>query len=87
MESAAMGLLAGINMARLLHNMDPLVFSKKTMIGALSNYVANEPSTFRPMNANIGLLEGLESINKNIRKEQAFKNSTNEIKKILSTLV
>lgn len=87
MESAAMGLLAGINMARLLQNMDPLVFSKKTMIGALSNYLANEPSIFRPMNANIGLLEGLEGINKSIRKEQAFKNSTNEIEKILSTLV
>jgi methylenetetrahydrofolate--tRNA-(uracil-5-)-methyltransferase len=85
MESTSMGLLAGINMARLVNNLDLLIFSPKTMIGGLANYIANEPGQFRPMGANIGLLEGLENINKKTRKEIAMENSAREINNIIST--
>jgi methylenetetrahydrofolate--tRNA-(uracil-5-)-methyltransferase len=60
-ESAATGLLAGINLARLLHGEDPLVPPPTTMLGALYRYLREaNPAHFQPMNANFGLLEPLD---------------------------
>lgn len=60
-ESAATGILAGINLARLLRGEDPLMPPPTTMLGALCRYVhAADPEHFQPMNANFGLLEPLE---------------------------
>ncbi len=59
-ESAATGLLAGINLARLLQGDAPLVPPPTTMLGALYRYLREaEPARFQPMNANFGLLEPL----------------------------
>ncbi|HVH66937.1 MAG TPA: methylenetetrahydrofolate--tRNA-(uracil(54)-C(5))-methyltransferase (FADH(2)-oxidizing) TrmFO [Gemmatimonadales bacterium] len=60
-ESAATGILAGINLARLLHGEAPVVPPPTTMLGALYRYVHTaDPAHFQPMNANFGLLEPLE---------------------------
>jgi methylenetetrahydrofolate--tRNA-(uracil-5-)-methyltransferase len=60
-ESAASGLLAGLNLARLLRDEPPLLPPPTTMIGALFRYLREaEPARFQPMNANFGLLEPLE---------------------------
>jgi len=60
-ESAATGILAGINLARLLAGDEPLVPPPTTMLGALFRYVHSaDPAHFQPMNANFGLLEPLE---------------------------
>jgi len=60
-ESAATGILAGINLARLLAGEEPLVPPPTTMLGALYRYVHSaDPEHFQPMNANFGLLEPLE---------------------------
>jgi methylenetetrahydrofolate--tRNA-(uracil-5-)-methyltransferase len=60
LESAATGLLAGINAARRLGGKDPVVPPPETMLGALCRYVAGaDPSHFQPMNANFGLLPPL----------------------------
>ncbi|MGH7646413.1 MAG: methylenetetrahydrofolate--tRNA-(uracil(54)-C(5))-methyltransferase (FADH(2)-oxidizing) TrmFO, partial [Gemmatimonadales bacterium] len=60
-ESAATGLLAGINLARLLAGDEPLVPPPTTMLGALYRYLREaEPAHFQPMNANFGLLEPLD---------------------------
>lgn len=60
-ESAATGVLAGINLARLLAGGTPLVPPPTTMLGALYRYVHTaDPEHFQPMNANFGLLEPLE---------------------------
>ena len=60
-ESAASGLLAGLNLARLLAGEPPLVPPSTTMLGALCHYlVACDPARFQPMNANFGLLEPLD---------------------------
>ena len=40
-ESIAGGLLAGINMARRVQGLEPLIFPKETMLGALTNYVTD----------------------------------------------
>lgn len=59
-ESAATGLLAGINLARLLSGAAPLVPPPTTMLGALCRYLREaDPAHFQPMNANLGLLEPL----------------------------
>src|SRR5207244_3396058 len=60
-ESAATGILAGVNLARLLEGEAPLVPPPTTMLGALYRYVHTaDPAHFQPMNANFGLLEPLE---------------------------
>lgn len=61
MESAASGIMAGINTARRLSGKDTLVLPKETMIGALSRYISDETVTnFQPMGANMGILPELE---------------------------
>lgn len=63
MESAATGLLAGINSWRLLNGGSPLVFSDHTMLGALVAFITSaRPSSFQPVNANFGILPPLEMI-------------------------
>ncbi|WP_066289080.1 FADH(2)-oxidizing methylenetetrahydrofolate--tRNA-(uracil(54)-C(5))-methyltransferase TrmFO [Bacillus sp. FJAT-29937] len=59
-ESAASGLAAGINAARLLDGEDLVEFPHETVIGSMARYItsANEKS-FQPMNANFGLLPEL----------------------------
>jgi len=60
-ESAATGILAGINLARLLAGEAPLVPPPTTMLGALYRHLREaDPADFQPMNANFGLLEPLE---------------------------
>ncbi len=59
--SAAGGLVAGINAARLIQGKEPLVFPRTTMIGALLHYITHaDPRDFQPMKANFGLLPPLE---------------------------
>jgi len=60
-ESAATGILAGINLARLLAGDAPLLPPPTTMLGALYRYLREaDPAHFQPMNANFGLLEPLD---------------------------
>ncbi len=57
-ESAGSGLVAGINAARRAKGMDALIFPRKTMIGAMAQYVQNgSVGSFVPMNANFGIIE------------------------------
>jgi methylenetetrahydrofolate--tRNA-(uracil-5-)-methyltransferase len=56
-ESAASGLLAGINAARLVHGAEPLQLPVETMLGALCHYIAlADPEDYQPTNAAFGLL-------------------------------
>lgn len=58
-ESASSGILAGLNMARLLKDEPMLEPSPKTAIGALPIYITNESLTrLQPMNANFGIIAG-----------------------------
>jgi methylenetetrahydrofolate--tRNA-(uracil-5-)-methyltransferase len=56
-ESLGSGLLAGINLARMLAGEPPAIPPPETMLGALIRYVHEaDPAHFQPMNANFGLL-------------------------------
>lgn len=59
-ESAASGLLAGINAARLAKEMEPVEFPQETAIGSMAYYITHaEGKHFQPMNANYGLFPEL----------------------------
>lgn len=61
MESAASGIMAGINAVRQAEVEEPLVLSEYNMIGALSQYISDESVTnFQPMGANFGILPPIE---------------------------
>ena len=61
MESAACGIVAGINAAAEILGENPLVLPPFTMIGAVLNYICDESVTdFQPMGANFGILPPLE---------------------------
>jgi methylenetetrahydrofolate--tRNA-(uracil-5-)-methyltransferase len=70
-ESAATGLLAGINLARLLADEEPVLPPPTTMLGALYRYLREaDPAHFQPMNANVGLVEPLETLVKDKAKKK-----------------
>jgi len=73
-ESSATGLLAGINLARILAGDDPVIPPPTTMIGALYRYMNEaDPKHFQPMNANFGLLDELPAqIRDKKRKRELF---------------
>jgi len=61
LESAAGGLVAGINAASLALGRETMVFPKETAIGGLCHYITTaEAKHFQPMNINFGLLPPLE---------------------------
>jgi methylenetetrahydrofolate--tRNA-(uracil-5-)-methyltransferase len=56
-ESAAAGLIAGLNAARVLNGEEPLVFPAETALGGLLSYISTDTGKeFAPMNVNFGLL-------------------------------
>jgi methylenetetrahydrofolate--tRNA-(uracil-5-)-methyltransferase len=62
-ESAAAGLMAGANAARLLRGEETLAFPRETVLGSLAHYITSaRPSHFQPMNSNWALLPPLEGI-------------------------
>ena len=61
MESAASGILAGINAARYINGKDPFVMPGDTVMGALARYISDESvKDFQPMGANFGILPPLD---------------------------
>ena len=60
-ESAASGIIAGINLGRLLKGEKPLELPSECMTGALSAHVSTETKRFQPMGANMGILPPLDT--------------------------
>ena len=59
-ESISSGLVAGINAVKQLRQEEKVEFSEYTMIGALAQYISTPNEKFQPMNANFGIVPGLE---------------------------
>lgn len=81
MESAASGLMAGINAFLRLKGKSTLVLARETMIGALSHYVSEGgQNEFQPMGANFGILPALnEQIRDKKARYEAFANRSIKI--------
>lgn len=59
-ESEATGLLAAINLDRILQGREPTLPPATTVLGGLLRYLREaNPANFQPMNANLGLLDPL----------------------------
>jgi methylenetetrahydrofolate--tRNA-(uracil-5-)-methyltransferase len=60
-ESTAVGILAAVNLDRIVRGEEPVVPPPTTMIGGLMRYLRDaDPNAFQPMNSNFGLLDPLE---------------------------
>ena len=84
-ESAQSGIVAGINIARLLEGKEPLAFPKETVMGALANYITNaSKDDFQPMKANFGILPDFPTrIKKKERKEAYATRAINTMKEFV----
>ena len=86
-ESAAMGLLAGVFVADEINNRASVKPSNKTAIGALLNHITlghDEKSNFQPMNVNFGLFLPLEErVKKSDRKSAYSKRALTEIESMI----
>ncbi|NLM50971.1 MAG: FADH(2)-oxidizing methylenetetrahydrofolate--tRNA-(uracil(54)-C(5))-methyltransferase TrmFO, partial [Clostridiaceae bacterium] len=89
MESAACGIIAGINAARLVLGKEMLILPQNTMMGALINYITTEgKGDFQPMNANFGIIDkgGIKAKNKKERYAEIADRSLETIKKIAQNI-
>ncbi len=60
-ESAASGIVAGINITRSLKGLPPLQLPPTCMIGALARHISTPNEDFQPMGANMGILPPLDT--------------------------
>ncbi|WP_338781920.1 FADH(2)-oxidizing methylenetetrahydrofolate--tRNA-(uracil(54)-C(5))-methyltransferase TrmFO [Metabacillus sp. FJAT-52054] len=88
-ESAASGLLAGINAANLVLGKELAVLPAETALGSMANYITSaNPDNFQPMNANFGIFPELPKRIK-VKKDryEAYANRALEtIQKISKTI-
>ena len=57
-ESAASGVMVGIQVSRFIEEKEFLAFPTTTALGAMSNYISSyEGSNFQPMNVNFGIID------------------------------
>jgi methylenetetrahydrofolate--tRNA-(uracil-5-)-methyltransferase len=83
-ESAASGIVAGINMDRCLRGLELISFPRTTIIGSEAYYISHASETgFEPMNANFGIVEDLDfKHSKKERKALYAKRALEEMEKI-----
>lgn len=60
MESAAAGMLAGINAVRQVRGEKPFILPRDTMMGALAAHVSEPNAHYQPMGANFGILPAIK---------------------------
>lgn len=85
-ESAASGILAGLNMARQLRGQPALVLPRNTMLGALAAYISDESvAHFQPMGSNMGLLPPPEQKirDKKLRYQQVALQAVESLRRTL----
>lgn len=88
-ESASSGLIAGINMARMLEGKENLPLDSTTATGALVNYISNSHGIdgadhFDPMNVNFGIFAPLEErVTKKSRKSAYGARAIENMKELI----
>ena len=91
-ESIASGLLAGINMSRLLSGKPLLELPQDTMLGALTHYITNpEHTNFQPINSNWGIVPPVdlpkkERKNKKLKGELMAKRAAASLESFLKSV-
>lgn len=81
-ESAASGLYAGLNAARIAQGKDPVIFPEETMMGAMAHYITHASvKNFQPINANFGIVPKLQERIRN-KQERNLKISERALDRI-----
>ncbi|MNN18814.1 Methylenetetrahydrofolate--tRNA-(uracil-5-)-methyltransferase TrmFO [compost metagenome] len=87
-ESAASGLIAGINAARAAREQDGIVFPEDTTLGSMARYITTADfKHFQPMNANFGLFPKLEERyrKKSEKNEALARRALNSLEKFVTS--
>lgn len=75
-ESAASGLLAGLNMANLMREKECIELPSTCVMGSMAQYITHaSPKYFQPMNANFGIMQLEGKVKKKDRKEAFAKQA------------
>ena len=75
-ESAASGMLAGLNMANRIRGRECVILPPSCMMGAMAHYITHtHPKYFQPMNATYGIMQCLSKTNKQNKKEVLAKQA------------
>lgn len=85
-ESAAAGIVAGINTSRYSRGEEPLFFPEESLIGALCRYITSaEPEHFQPMKSNFGILPPLNQRirSRNEKNKQLTGRALNSLSKFI----
>lgn len=89
-ESAAIGLLAGVFACYESRSLEPILPPHETAIGALLRHITCQANTdtFQPMNINYGLFDPIEPLSRSQNKKQIYSNNSLEkIKYWLKTIL
>ncbi|MFC3931569.1 methylenetetrahydrofolate--tRNA-(uracil(54)-C(5))-methyltransferase (FADH(2)-oxidizing) TrmFO [Streptococcus dentapri] len=87
-ESAASGLVAGINAALLFKGEEALIFPETTAIGSLPHYITHTDSKhFQPMNVNFGIIKELEGPRIRDKKERYEKIAQRSLDKLAQLII
>ncbi len=87
-ESAASGLIAGMNAARLANGEEAILFPKETALGALANYISHaDPINYQPTNISYGLFPALSAPvrGKRNRRQQLSRRALSRLKEFLES--
>lgn len=87
-ESAASGLIAGINAARAAREQNGIVFPEDTTLGSMARYITTADfKHFQPMNANFGLFPKLEERyrKKSEKNEALARRALNSLEKFVTS--
>ncbi|WP_457640621.1 FADH(2)-oxidizing methylenetetrahydrofolate--tRNA-(uracil(54)-C(5))-methyltransferase TrmFO [Persephonella sp.] len=87
--SAATGILAGINVSRMLKGKEPIIPPETTMLGGLVRYITEPKDELQPMNPNFALLpdlKGKKIKDKRKRKLAKAERAINDMKKFVESL-
>ncbi|MDE7165003.1 MAG: methylenetetrahydrofolate--tRNA-(uracil(54)-C(5))-methyltransferase (FADH(2)-oxidizing) TrmFO [Clostridiales bacterium] len=85
-ESIATGLLAAINVHRVLRGKETITPPEYTILGALMKYITAPNADFQPMNANFGILPMIDGVKKADRKQAYFDRSDQSIRDWLKNI-
>jgi methylenetetrahydrofolate--tRNA-(uracil-5-)-methyltransferase len=71
-ESTAVGILAAVNLDRVVRGLEPALPPATTMLGGLMRYLRDaDPEHFQPMNSNFGLIDPLGERIRDKREKRA----------------
>lgn len=87
LESSATGIVAGINVYRILNGKEPIIFPEETAIGSLIRYITTaSPDNFQPMGINYGILPEVKHRSRKERRKIVAERAMESLGRLLYEL-